>query len=140
MQAARNFFVSLDLDIVRLFANIVFVRHILFYKTEAGRSPVDEFLENLDHKQALKVFWVLRLMKELDLVPVQYFQKMKGTDDLWEVRVQAGNNIFRLLGFFQGRDCVVLTNGFAKKDQKTPKLEIDLAKQRKRDYLARCQP
>jgi len=113
------------------------MRRIDFYKTEAGRSPVDDFLEGLDHKQALKVFWVLKLVKELEAVPGQYFQKMKGTDDLWEVRVQVGNNIFRLLGFFHGRDWVVLTNGFAKKDQKTPRMEIDLVEQRKRDYLAR---
>jgi phage-related protein len=32
---------------------------------------------------------------------------------------------------------VILTNGFAKKTQKTPDPEIALAEQRKRDYLSR---
>jgi phage-related protein len=36
------------------------------------------------------------------------------------VRVQVGNNIFRLLGFFGENDLIILTNGFAKKTQKTP--------------------
>jgi phage-related protein len=34
---------------------------------------------------------------------------------------------------------IVLTNGFAKKTQKTPSQEIELAEQRKRDYLSRKQ-
>ncbi len=32
---------------------------------------------------------------------------------------------------------IILTNGFAKKTQKTPSQQIDLAEQRKRDYLNR---
>ncbi|MEA5532901.1 type II toxin-antitoxin system RelE/ParE family toxin [Crocosphaera sp. XPORK-15E] len=53
------------------------------------------------------------------------------------VRVQFGNNIFRLLGFFVENNVLILTNGFTKKTQKTPSQEINLAHQRKRDYLNR---
>ncbi|MGB8212335.1 MAG: type II toxin-antitoxin system RelE/ParE family toxin [Anaerolineales bacterium] len=42
-----------------------------------------------------------------------------------------------LLGFFDGGALVILTNGFAKKAQKTPAQEIALAVRRKEDYLAR---
>jgi phage-related protein len=61
------------------------------------------------------------------------------TDGIWEVRIQFGGNIFRLLGFFDEEEesLVVLTNGFAKKTQKTPPQEIKLAEQRKQDYLNR---
>jgi phage-related protein len=55
------------------------------------------------------------------------------------VRVQFGGNIFRLLGFFEGTSLVILTNGFAKKTQKTPPQEIKLAEQRKADYLEQKQ-
>ena len=55
------------------------------------------------------------------------------------MRVQLGNNIFRLLGFFDNASLIILTNGFAKKTQKTPTQEIELAEQRKRDYLNRRQ-
>ncbi len=34
---------------------------------------------------------------------------------------------------------VILTNGFAKKTQKTPPEEIELAEKRKKDYLRRKQ-
>jgi phage-related protein len=45
-------------------------------------------------------------------------------------------NNFRLLGFEYEGSLVVLTNGFRKKDQKVPKPEIDLAQQRRKEYLA----
>lgn len=32
---------------------------------------------------------------------------------------------------------IILTNGFVKKSQKTPKLEISIAKERRKDYLER---
>ena len=88
-------------------------------------------------KQAQKVIWVLRLIEELDVVPSQYLKKLINTEDIWEVRVQFGGNIFRLLGFFDGSTLLLLTNGFAKKTQKTPRQEIELATRRKNEYMLR---
>lgn len=113
------------------------MREIVFYRTESGVSPITDFLDSLSGKQAQKVLWVLRLIEELDIVPSQYLKKLVNTDDIWEVRVQVGNNIFRLLGFFVKNNLLILTNGFTKKTQKTPPQEINLAQQRKRDYLNR---
>ena len=111
------------------------MKQISFYRTQSGRSPVEEFLDSLTGKQAKKVVWVLRIIEDLDHVPRQYLRKLVNTDGIWEVRVQVGRNIFRLLGFFDGDTFLVLTNGFAKKTQKTPRQEIALAEKRKRDYL-----
>jgi phage-related protein len=113
------------------------MRTIVFYRTMRGTSPVEEFLDSLNAKQAQKVVWVLQLVEELPQIPIQYFKKLEGSSDLWEVRVQIGNDAIRLLGFFDGGRLVVLTNGFAKKTQKTPAREMALAEQRKRDYLFR---
>ncbi len=113
------------------------MRTIEFYRLTNGASPIEEFLDSLNSKQAQKVVWVLRLIEELEIVPRQYFQKMVNTDDLWEVRVQFGGNIFRLLGFFEHGTLLILTHGFAKKAQKTPAQDIALATQRKHEYLAR---
>jgi len=55
------------------------------------------------------------------------------------VRIGFGNDIFRLLDFLNDGQLVVLTNGFAKKTQKTPAREIEVAEQRKREYLSRKQ-
>ncbi len=110
---------------------------IIFYRTDSDKCPLEEFIDSLSGKQAQKVLWVLRLIEEFDSVPSQYLKKLVNTDDIWEVRVQLGNNAFRLLGFFDNDNLIILTNGFAKKTQKTPSQEIDLAEQRKRDYLNR---
>lgn len=113
------------------------MKQIKFYRTQSGKSPVEEFLDTLKPKHAKKVTWTLRLIEDMDQIPVQYFKKLKNTDDIWEVRARIGSHSFRLLGFITGDEFVVLTNGFKKKSQKTPKQEIELAEQRKADYLAR---
>jgi len=113
------------------------MREIHFYRPESGACPIEEFLDSLSGKQSQKVAWVLQLIEEMEIIPVQYFKKLVNTDDLWEVRVQAGNNIFRLLGFLDGNQLIVLNHGFQKKTQKTPKKEIQVAEARKKDYLNR---
>lgn len=110
---------------------------IIFYRTESGYCPVEEFLDTLSSKQAQKVTWVMQLVEELEIVPVKYFKKMTGTDDLWEIRVQSGNNIFRILGFLEEGHLVVLNHAFQKKTQKTPKKEIAVAEARKKDHVLR---
>jgi len=113
------------------------VRTIAFYRTGSDDCPAEEFLDSLTGKQAQKVLWVLRLIEELERVPSQYFKKLVETDGIWEVRIQLGNNIFRLLGFFEEPTVLILTNGFAKKTQRTPPQEIATAEKRKRDHLSR---
>jgi phage-related protein len=110
---------------------------IVFYRMDSGDCPVEEFLDSLSAKQAQKVTWVMDLIEDLDIVPVKYFRKMTGTDDIWEIRVQSGNNIFRILGFIRENNLVVLNHAFQKKMQKTPKQEIAIAEARKKDHLLR---
>ena len=110
---------------------------VQYYRTAAGTCPVEEFLDSLNAKLVQKVLWVLRAVQELPRVPQQYFKKLEGRDDLWEVRAEFGGDAFRLLGFWDAGRLILLTNGFAKKTQKTPERELALAEQRKRDYLSR---
>jgi len=115
------------------------MRTVEFYRLPNGKCPIEEFLDSLTGKQAQKVLWVLQLVEELDSVPRQYFKKLAGSEGIWEVRIQFGNDVFRLLGFFDGGSLLILTNGFVKKTPKTPPLEIALAVRRKEEYLARRQ-
>ena len=55
----------------------------------------------------------------------------------FEVRTVEGNDIVRVLYFFDEEKIIIATNGFVKKQQKTPKSEIDLAKKRREDYFFR---
>jgi len=53
---------------------------------------------------------------------------MINTDNLWEVRVNLGSNIFRLLCFFDGSEIIVLTHAFQKKTQKLQNKRLRLLK------------
>lgn len=44
-------------------------------------------------------------------------------DGIYEVRVQQVNNITRVLYFFVVNKKIIMTNGFIKKSQKTPKID-----------------
>lgn len=122
---------------VHKYVNFDRVKEIIFYKTANNKTPIEEFLDSLSEKQVEKILWVLRLIKQLDRIPVEYFKKLENTKEIWEVRVSSGNNEFRLLGFWYKSNFIVLTNGFRKKSQKTPKSEIVLAENRKKDFLER---
>jgi phage-related protein len=113
------------------------MKAIKFYTTAAGRCPVQEHLDDLPDKAVQKIAWVLRAIRDLDCVPANYLKKLVNTDDIWEVRIDVGHNTFRLLGFFDGRELMVVTNSFQKKTQQTPLAEIRLAETRKADYLRR---
>ena len=113
------------------------MREINFYKTTNGKCPVEKFLESLSAKQSQKVTWVLRLIEDIPIVPSKYFKKLVNTDEIWEIRIKSGKDIFRLLGFFDGPRLIVLDHAFQKKTQKTPRQAIKMAEERKRDYFIR---
>ncbi|MFZ4778998.1 MAG: type II toxin-antitoxin system RelE/ParE family toxin [Terrimicrobiaceae bacterium] len=105
-----------------------------FYLTGEGKSPVREYLDSLNAKQAAKVLWTFSALKATHPSPSVYMKKMTATDDLWEVRVIFAGNIFRLLGWMEGSDKLVLAHGFTKKTQKTSPQEILHAENRKNDH------
>lgn len=113
------------------------MKRVNFYTSASGRCPVQEHLDALPDKTVSKIAWVLRVVRDLDPVPANYLKKLVNTDHIWEVRVDVGRNTFRLLGFFQERELIILTNSFQKKSQKTPHAEIRLAEERKADYQKR---
>lgn len=101
-----------------------------------GKCPIEDYLDSLSQKQVEKVFFVLDLIEQLNIVPRKFFKKLEATDNIWEARVRHENNIFRLLGFFDGNELIILNHAFTKKSQKTPKKEIKKAEQRKKEYFS----
>jgi len=113
------------------------MKEIKFYKTFSGKSPIEDFLDSLSSKEAQKITWVLTLIEEMETISTKFYKKLVNSNGIIEVRTQIGKNNFRLLGFEYKDTFVILTNGFKKKDQKVPKSEINLAQQRKNEYLSR---
>ncbi|QTA91584.1 Toxin-antitoxin system, toxin component, HigB-like [Desulfonema magnum] len=113
------------------------MKSISFYRTQSGKCPIEEYFDTLTDAQVAKITWVLKLIREREHISTKYFKKLANTDDIWEVRVGLGSNIFRILGFIHNNELIILTNSFQKKSQKTPSKEIKLAEKRKKDFLSR---
>lgn len=83
-----------------------------------------------------KIGYVFRVIKTVEKIPEKFLKHLEGTDGLYEIRVEAGSNIFRIFCCFDKGNMVVLFNAFHKKSQKTPKQEINLAMKLKKEYLS----
>ena len=105
------------------------IRQVIAYK----RHFLD-FYEAQTNDVQRKVEWTLNLLQTIDRVPKKYFDHITGTNGLYEVRVELSGNIFRIFAFFDKGNLVVLGNGFQKKTQKTPKIEIEKALKIKTEY------
>lgn len=109
---------------------------IVFYNKPDGSEPVKEFLLTVDDKMRA------RLVRTIDLLAqngtslrMPYSEHL--VDGIFEIRAKVGSDISRVLYFFVIGKKIVLTNGFVKKTQKTPKNEIELAKKYRNEYLNR---
>ncbi len=98
-------------------------RRIILYETENGASPVEKFVKKLSRGARDCVASAFEHI-EADTNAAHMFCKMVNTDGLWEIRIRHDRSIYRLLCFFDGKTLVVVTSGFQKKTQKTPRQEI----------------
>ena len=105
------------------------VREVITYK-----GYFDEFFNKQPQKVRDKIIKILDIIEQIDRIPLTYLKYIEGTNGLFEVRVQLGNNIFRIFCFFDGNKLVVLLSGFQKKTQKTPPEEIKRAERLMTDY------
>ena len=107
-----------------------FIRNIFYYK-----DFYLDFFSKQKPEVRKKINWTLQLIATIDRVPEKYFKHMTGSTGLYEIRVEAGSDIFRIFSFFDKGQLVILVNGFQKKTQKTPKNEIELAERLKKQYF-----
>jgi len=65
-----------------------------------------------------KILWTFDLIEELPRVPEIYLKHIENTSGIYEIRVQNGNDIFQIFCFFNKDKCIILGNGFQKKQKK----------------------
>lgn len=92
-------------------------------------------METLTTDQRKKVNYGILLLKTVNRLPAKFVRHIE--DGIYELRTEYDGNIFRTFFIFDEGNIVVLLNGFQKKSQKTPKGEIDKAKQIKKAYYER---
>jgi phage-related protein len=98
-----------------------------FFATESGTEPVREWLKSLsalDRKTIGEDIKTVQFGWPLGMPLVDHLE-----GDIWEIRTRLNNRIARVLFTTSGKTLILL-HGFIKKAQKTPKSELDLAKQR----------
>ncbi|MBE5951581.1 MAG: type II toxin-antitoxin system RelE/ParE family toxin [Lachnospiraceae bacterium] len=111
---------------------------VQFYETENGERPVREFLVSVDEKMRARLVGLLNVLAEKGNELREPYSKPLG-DGIFELRGQVGNNISRVLYFFYYGGKIIVTNGFVKKTQKTPRDQIKIAKERRKDYIERME-
>ncbi|HSK68520.1 MAG TPA: type II toxin-antitoxin system RelE/ParE family toxin [Candidatus Limnocylindria bacterium] len=111
---------------------------LVFYETADGGRPVEEFLASLDIKMRAKMVRAMGLLEENGPeLGLPHARPLR--DGIHELRAQVGTDITRALFFYQAGKIVVVTNGFVKKSQQTPRGEMELAMKRRNDYLSRME-
>ena len=110
-----------------------------FYELPDGREPAKLFLESLDKKSRAKMF------REIDLLEsngpdLRFPHSRYLSNGIFELRAKQGNDISRVMYFFYAGSKAILTNGFVKKSQKTPRQELELAIKYRLDYLNNYPP
>ena len=109
---------------------------IKFYAKENHAEPAKDFILTLDAKMKAKLLRIFDILEEYG--PSVRFPYSEHLDDgIFEIRAKYGSDIVRVLYFFSSGKEIILTNGFAKKQQKTPRREILLAKKYRKDYERR---
>lgn len=94
----------------------------------------ERFLTTLSEKEIAKLNFVISLLETEDRIPVKFIKYIR--DELFELRLNYNNNIYRIFFIFDDGQVVVLFNGFQKKTQKTPTNEIEKALKIKEAYYA----
>ncbi len=96
---------------------------VRFFQTGSGAEPVRDWLKELPAADRKTV--------GEDIKTVQFgmplVRHLEG--DIWEVRIRLDNTIARVLFTLEG-STMVLLHGFIKKQQATPKPDLNLAKDR----------
>ncbi len=109
---------------------------VIAFEKDNGEVPVEEFINSIDVKMRAKIYGLLEILEEKgNLLREPYSKQLE--DGIFELRCKYGSDITRVLYFFYYGNTIVLTNGFVKKTQKTPRNEIRLAKERRRIFIER---
>lgn len=90
----------------------------------------------MDNKMAAKMYGMIELLEENGpALRMPYSEHLQ--DGIFELRIKFSSNITRVLYFFYVEKKIILTNGFVKKTQKTPKNELLTAIKYRQEFLER---
>jgi len=98
-----------------------------FFKSDSGNEPVREWLKALTATERKAIGEDIKTVQFGWPLGMPLVRHIEG--DIWEVRVRLENRIARLFFCLEG-STMVLLHAFIKKQQATPKQDLDLVKER----------
>lgn len=107
-----------------------------YYRDPEGNEPVAAFIDALPDKARVKVFRIIKLLKEYGvLFKEPYTKQIRGK--IRELRIKDSQGAIRILYFTHTGRRFILLHGFIKKTDKTPVGDIELAEKRINDFMQR---
>ena len=107
---------------------------IIFLELKGGECPVQDFLDSLDIKMAVKLYGLMEILEEHGNFLREPYSKHLG-DGIFELRAKVGTDISRTLYFFYEDKRIIMTNGYIKKTQKTPRSVLRTAETYRKIFL-----
>lgn len=100
---------------------------VRFFREASGAEPVRTWLKALPKEEMREIGTDIKTLQFGWPLGMPLVRHMEG--GIWEVRTRLASRIARVLFILEG-STMVLLHGFIKKDRKTPKPDLDLARQR----------
>ena len=107
-----------------------------FYTRPNGHNEFIEYLNKLDQKSKAKLLAIIQKISTQGInIGIQHNWVKIIDKNLYEIRSRTNNNQQRALYFHVENNHYIITHGFTKKTRKTPKHEINHAKELRSEYL-----
>lgn len=108
---------------------------VKFYKdTKTGKSPVLDYIRKLRDKEEAKVLKYIEFLRvNKGYLDEPYSKHIKGK--IRELRVDFGQNRYRIFYFIFVKKTIILLNAFSKKTAKTPLSEIKKTEENYKNIL-----
>jgi len=107
-----------------------------YVELENGKKPFEEFVLSLPINERAKVFETINYFIELknQNLPIKESLSKYLEDGIFELRTAFARRIAKSVYFYQKGAKIILTHGFIKKTEKTPRKEIERAKELRTFY------
>ena len=106
---------------------------VVFFRSEAGREPVRDWLLELDREDRKAIGEDIKLVQFRWPLGMPLVRKV--STDLWEVRSRLSSGRIARVFFTIAGNEMALLHGFFKKSQKTPQRDLDIAGERQALWL-----
>jgi len=103
------------------------ILNVYFFATETNNEPVRQWLQSLTSKDKKLIGEDIKTIQFGWPLGMPLVRHIDG--EIWEIRSRLSEGIARILFLLDGNS-MILIHAFIKKQQKTPKPDLDLAKHR----------